>query len=734
LIAYWASGASSAAVSLAAYLFLFLGMLLVIALTPKSWFYRPTPTPFPDFDAIARQVFMDDEFRPYAPERDAILKRFKDEHGSLDLRAADLRQEAQALTNGSSGVIRDGSRLKHRLLSIRLPCISLTAFVLASAITGSVGKVVANRAGFAFTPFQRIIVSVVAAVALVVQTVQLSLSYSRAEGQANSVVSDEVLAWNLFSRSLRAAVDEALRRSINDIFDVRGMLAVATAAPRLVELDASDIRPSRSLAYVRNFIKTHDSSAIGLAGVRGAGKSTIMRALIGDKVLAQDWLLVSAPVVYDATAFARSLLTKVAEKIVGQPRPEPRLEPNRIARSRYGTFAIAVAIAGALIASDLVPVKYPTFGPSSIVGFTILAYAIAGMYYSVFVGFLYRRLRSEISPLQKKASEILEVLQWEVERGSVAKNVGKLAIFGELHDEDSIKRKRRTMDRLDSVSYLRELLQDYASQKHRPIFLICIDELDKLPSSVSLVDVINNLKDMFHVQHVHLVVSVSIDALRLFEQRGVPNRDAFDSSFDNMVNVSNLTLDESVDILLSRAAGFPSRLAGYCHAWSGGLPRDLLRVARRCVEIQQDEARAISVADLIVRLIREELLRLADGLLGTTGNSDADTLLWTMREGLASGLQQDDILSHISRIRVSLPTEHGVVNAAITRYCIGLYIIYVAQFIRSDGSSPEQPSNEVIDCWFSLLAQASASTSLDVRLQQLALDECVRRIPLDQCA
>lgn len=203
---------------------------------------------------------MDDEFKPYAPEKDVILKRFKDEHGPLELRAADLRQEAQMLTNDSNRVIRDGSRLKHRLLSVHLPWISLTTFVLASAITGSVGKVVANWASFALTPFQRIIVSVVAAVALAAQTVRLTLSYSHTEGQANSAVSDEVLAWDLFDRSLRAAVDEALRRSINDIFDVRGMLAVATAAPRLVELDASDIRPSHSLDYVRNFIKSHDSS------------------------------------------------------------------------------------------------------------------------------------------------------------------------------------------------------------------------------------------------------------------------------------------------------------------------------------------------------------------------------------------------------------------------------------------------------------------------------------------
>jgi hypothetical protein len=183
LVAYWSMGASFVAVGLTASLFFHLGLVMFIALAPKGRVYLPPQTSSPDFDAIAREILTDDEFIPYADEDDVILKRFKNEHHRLDLRAVELRQEAERLTDNSDRVIRDGLRLKHRLLSVHLPRISLTACVLASAVTGSVGEVVANWTGFALTPFQRIIVSAVAAVALLVQIVRLSHSYSSAERQ-----------------------------------------------------------------------------------------------------------------------------------------------------------------------------------------------------------------------------------------------------------------------------------------------------------------------------------------------------------------------------------------------------------------------------------------------------------------------------------------------------------------------------------------------------------------------
>jgi len=90
----------------------------------------------------------------------------------------------------------------------------------------------------------------------------------------------------------------------------------------------------------------------------------------------------------------------------------------------------------------------------------------------------------------------------------------------------------------------------------------------------TLVETVNNLKDILHIHGVHFIVSVSIDALKSFQQRGMPDRDVFDSSFDNIVNLGCLTIDESVDIVTSRAVGFPAELAYY-------LPRLVGRASTR---------------------------------------------------------------------------------------------------------------------------------------------------------
>src|SRR5689334_6445723 len=49
-----------------------------------------------------------------------------------------------------------------------------------------------------------------------------------------------------------------------------------------------------------------------------------------------------------------------------------------------------------------------------------------------------------------------------------------------------------------------------------------------------------------------------------------------------------LTCVESHTLLSERTIGFPKSLTAVCHAWSGGLPRDLIRVARRCVEMRRN--------------------------------------------------------------------------------------------------------------------------------------------------
>jgi hypothetical protein len=145
--------------------------------------------------------------------------------------------------------------------------------------------------------------------------------------------------------------------------------------------------------------------------------------------------------------------------------------------------------------------------------------------------------------------------------------------------------------------------------------LVAIDELDKISSTEDLIETINGLKDLFHVKGVHFVVSVSTDALRSFEQRGLVSRDAFDSSFDMIIGVEPLTYKESLELLDSRAEGFPEDLGLFCHAWSGGLPRELLRVARRCAEIERHSDSPLQSTALIRSVISEDLAALVEAEL-----------------------------------------------------------------------------------------------------------------------
>lgn len=91
-----------------------------------------------------------------------------------------------------------------------------------------------------------------------------------------------------------------------------------------------------------------------------------------------------------------------------------------------------------------------------------------------------------------------------------------------------------------------------------------------------------------------LIVSVSHDALYRFLLRGLPARDVFDSAFDEIIQIALLDAAESVEVLKKRAVGFPTSWALTCYMLSGGLPRDLLRYGRRCVEIYLEKNQGVA--------------------------------------------------------------------------------------------------------------------------------------------
>jgi hypothetical protein len=110
---------------------------------------------------------------------------------------------------------------------------------------------------------------------------------------------------------------------------------------------------------------------------------------------------------------------------------------------------------------------------------------------------------------------------------------------------------------------------------------IGVDELDKIGSAEQAEHFLNEVKGIFGIPHLFFMVSVSDDALNAFERRGLPLRDAFDSSFDEILRVAPLSYPESRRLLYRRVIGLTEPYVALCHCLAGGLARDVIRAARQ---------------------------------------------------------------------------------------------------------------------------------------------------------
>ncbi|TQJ33059.1 P-loop NTPase fold protein [Arthrobacter sp. SLBN-122] len=461
--------------------------------------------------------------------------------------------------------------------------------------------------------------------------------------QLNATLAVQIATEELVDKA-RTLVQEAFSRTLNEVLGPEGKLAFPTDAPRLVELGTSVVVPSASGRFLRDFIAGHASSAIGIAGPRGSGKSTLMRGLDSDPKTSLRVVPMTAPVRYEPIDFVRRLHRKVAEDVLSQVESSSTTRSPAQQRLRvFGvriTVALLVGFAGlSLILWDLLPYKpslgegmgaasilgVVAIGSALLVGLTAVSAArpllasVSEKSWRIFRNPFRRLTHVALAPAPKLAPDVARTairrMQFDSESNSKSKNAFKLmgGLLG-LEDEDSITLKDRALSHADIMNDLRALLAKYARDEYPTPIVVAIDELDKISLTEDLIDTVNDLKDLFHIDGVHFVVSVSTDALHTFEQRGLPSRDAFDSSFDTIVRVPPLTLAESLNVLSARAEGFPPIVGAFCHAWSGGLPRDLLRVARRCVEIHRD--RKASSIDVFVRtVVAEDILAIIEGRL-----------------------------------------------------------------------------------------------------------------------
>ena len=304
------------------------------------------------------------------------------------------------------------------------------------------------------------------------------------------------------------------------------------------------------------------------------------------------------------------------------------------------------------------------------------------------------------------------------------------------------------------VADFRDFAREVAAETHKKggRTFIGIDELDKIGSAEQAERFLNEIKGVFGIPYLYFIVSVSDDALTSFERRGLPLRNAFDSSFDEIIHVGPLSYAESRRLLYRRVVGLTEPYVALCHCLAGGLARDLIRAARRIVRTADssssvdptsikpgaDTVMDGSMAYLFLRakphesltlalissaVIQDEVsrkLRAVSQVLSHVAHGRATQLQETLHEIMGSIKPGEPILKIVDRVANAGEEESAEIAnlrfdfAAYSYYCATLQEVFTDQLDSQRMVSATSESGGIGT--FDALATARSAFSIDPRL------------------
>ncbi len=136
--------------------------------------------------------------------------------------------------------------------------------------------------------------------------------------------------------------------------------------------------------------------------------------------------------------------------------------------------------------------------------------------------------------------------------------------------------------------------------------VVGIDEVDKIDDTQAAQRFLNEVKSIFGTPDCLYLVSISEDALIQFESQSSGFRSAFDSTFDEVVQVDTPSMMDARNVMLRRVAGIGDAFIALCYVVSGGLPRGILRAARALVEARKSGL--VTLDQIALHLLHHEVL------------------------------------------------------------------------------------------------------------------------------
>jgi hypothetical protein len=385
-----------------------------------------------------------------------------------------------------------------------------------------------------------------------------------------------------------------------------------------------------SLRAAQRIMRTMDGASIGLAGPRGAGKSALMASLLNGDFRPQGsgvvGVLVRAPVRYDTSDFIKHLFMTLCLNVLRGEDPDEDAPLSGSHRNRWLPPLVALL----LLAAGEITLAFGPPGswafprhPSVFISWLLIT--AGGVVAVIWLGDVLRRAwaarhrttRGPAGPDPYRFARLARRRLHEL-RHLDTRTVGLTAGTGSsslisLSGTRSMESARQGFSLPELVARYLEFTA--AAVANGNSVIVGIDELDRMDSDDEARRFLNDIKGLFGQPGCYYVASVSEDAMSAFERRGMPYRDVFDSAFDTVLYIAPLTPAESARLLSRRVIGFGAGAHLICYALSGGLPRDLIRVARD-LSIQARGRETTNVADLAWPLVRARV-RIAEEAAGT---------------------------------------------------------------------------------------------------------------------
>lgn len=562
-----------------------------------------------DSHRLLKDVLREPEFYEYRPHQEALAEELK---SRINLYADDFFSEVGALLSDERAKLQAKAHGRKLRRVLNLTLYAYLVLMLYFAI--SVPFKYRGRAGFLwFVPTFNsagsiVLLELILVVILTLLAGARTLILAPSRREEMDLTDDLRVRTERYQVRLRNTVSQELRLAI-PAMALSGTTIEFEHTPALVELALADIVSTTAVREVEDFVTSHKASALGLAAPRGAGKTTILRHLTSkDKRSVKAYI--PAPVRYEADELLARIFEVLATEYLGKTWQSRSAD----LRNRFVVLGLLLSFyAGAGVLALGYSRYHIHVNGLEWVGITLSAASLAGLAYLFFTSTPVHRFfrprnsqgRQTRESLMRQARRILNGLRWQQQRtatqfAGTAPWSGLINVYRQrtvMVSQREVGRPRLVGDFQD---FVRMILRDTSIDR----IIIAIDELDKLPSVEDVVAVVTELKDILHLEGTHVLVSVSEDVLNRFAARGMPKRDVFDSSFDEVIQLPELTSEEAVRVLQSRATGFPRAWALVCYALSGGVTRDLLRHARRCVALYRISDKAGS-EELLNRLVGE---------------------------------------------------------------------------------------------------------------------------------